>query len=310
MRQEDCVLTSEQLCFAMMANEQLLLQASPSSLPTYLSLVSTIRKHTAMYVKAVRADSEDGTEAELMNSMEEGLMLARFEGCLGALLKSLLFCEDCGGKLCKSEDADNNSGSSRSVACKNSIHNMYQSSSVSSAAALSPSSSPETASSPIAAFFSDMDRLRAIVAVTLTHMHGLICWEGPNGEQDMQPSWVTDLLPHAEPYLALLIQTILTPPKERQYDCQRMGVGLINASIWQKYVMRSFQGRLLAGCCHLGCKNMGGCSEGTLPTLLCGGCRRARYCSTECQQEAWIKGMHKYACGNQIGEAKLDSSGK
>lgn len=65
--------------------------------------------------------------------------------------------------------------------------------------------------------------------------------------------------------------------------------------IWGVYALK-FHGRLLPGCCHLGCTNMAGVSEAALPTLLCGGCRRARYCSKECQRAAWAQGGHGSVC--------------
>lgn len=69
---------------------------------------------------------------------------------------------------------------------------------------------------------------------------------------------------------------------------------------WEGYAVGNFIGRLLPGCCHLGCTNLGGVSEAALPTLLCSGCRRVRYCSTECQRAAWVQGGHKGSCGTCI----------
>lgn len=67
--------------------------------------------------------------------------------------------------------------------------------------------------------------------------------------------------------------------------------------VWEQYALKHFNGRLLPGCCHLGCTNLDGVSEAALKTLLCSGCRRARYCSTECQRAAWIEGGHSILCG-------------
>lgn len=55
-------------------------------------------------------------------------------------------------------------------------------------------------------------------------------------------------------------------------------------------------GPLLPSCCHLGCASFYGVGEALLPTLLCGGCRRARYCSTACQRGAWVEGGHRAVC--------------
>lgn len=49
----------------------------------------------------------------------------------------------------------------------------------------------------------------------------------------------------------------------------------------------AFDGRLLPGCCCLSCVNFSESSELALPTFVCGGCRRARYCSPLCQRNAW-----------------------
>lgn len=65
---------------------------------------------------------------------------------------------------------------------------------------------------------------------------------------------------------------------------------------WGRYALQRFSGRLLPGCCHLACSNFEGPSEASLPTKLCGGCRRARYCSLECQRAAWVKGGHSRVC--------------
>lgn len=63
------------------------------------------------------------------------------------------------------------------------------------------------------------------------------------------------------------------------------------------HAIKHFHGRLFPGCCHQGCCNLTGASEAALPTLLCGGCRMTRYCSVECQKEAWLHGGHRFLCG-------------
>lgn len=67
---------------------------------------------------------------------------------------------------------------------------------------------------------------------------------------------------------------------------------------WERYAVTHFHGRLTSGCCHLGCSNFSGASEAALKTRLCGGCRKARYCSLRCQTNAWIKGGHSGVCGS------------
>lgn len=65
---------------------------------------------------------------------------------------------------------------------------------------------------------------------------------------------------------------------------------------WERFTVEHFEGRLLPGCCNLGCTNLAGISESTLKTLLCSGCRRARYCTVGCQRAAWLEGGHCSVC--------------
>lgn len=67
---------------------------------------------------------------------------------------------------------------------------------------------------------------------------------------------------------------------------------------WECFAFFHLQGRTLPGCSYWGCRNLDGLSEAALPTQLCGGCRRARYCSTTCQKDAWVKGGHWEVCGS------------
>lgn len=68
------------------------------------------------------------------------------------------------------------------------------------------------------------------------------------------------------------------------------------AAVWERFAVTHFNGRLLPGCCNLGCTNLSGVSEATLKTQLCGRCRGPRYCSTECQRSAWLEGGHSTVC--------------
>lgn len=52
---------------------------------------------------------------------------------------------------------------------------------------------------------------------------------------------------------------------------------------------------LLPGCSSWSCRNLAGCQERALPVRLCGGCRRARYCSDACQRVSWVNG-HRESC--------------
>lgn len=70
----------------------------------------------------------------------------------------------------------------------------------------------------------------------------------------------------------------------------------ISASVYESFTTPACRQTWLPGCCHLGCTNLDGPSEASLCTLLCSGCRRARYCSVGCQRMAWIDGHNLY-CG-------------
>lgn len=65
---------------------------------------------------------------------------------------------------------------------------------------------------------------------------------------------------------------------------------------WEAYAREKFDGRMLPGCGHLGCTDLTGVAEAALPTLLCGGCKQARYCCVKCQRGAWLEG-HNAFCG-------------
>lgn len=98
-----------------------------------------------------------------------------------------------------------------------------------------------------------------------------------NGLSEGMSGLVSNLLTYTSPTDAFTAQTWLDASFER-------------------HALLHFQGRLLPGCCYLGCTNLGGVSEAALPTLLCSGCRRARYCSGECQRAAWVEGGHSSSC--------------
>lgn len=55
----------------------------------------------------------------------------------------------------------------------------------------------------------------------------------------------------------------ITPTSEARIDsgCQD--------SVWERYALTHFHGRLLPGCCYLDCTNLGGVSEEALTTQLC-----------------------------------------
>lgn len=102
--------------------------------------------------------------------------------------------------------------------------------------------------------------------------------------RDRQPNLLLEL---TELVAGVLTADVMHSPKAHA----------IAGEMWGQFALRFFHGRLLPGCGHLGCTNLAGVSEAALPTLLCSGCRRVRYCSAQCQREAWVDGGHSSVCG-------------
>lgn len=67
---------------------------------------------------------------------------------------------------------------------------------------------------------------------------------------------------------------------------------------------RKFRGRLLYGCSYVGCTELRGALDSLLPTQLCPGCRRLRYCCRPCQGKDWLA-WHSEVCGK--GEWSLSA---
>lgn len=65
---------------------------------------------------------------------------------------------------------------------------------------------------------------------------------------------------------------------------------------WERYSYANLTGLTFPGCHNFGCSSFSQFSEAAVPTLLCSGCRRARYCSTACQRAAWLHWGHSVVC--------------
>lgn len=91
-------------------------------------------------------------------------------------------------------------------------------------------------------------------------------------------------------HLKLVLTSLLGVSKHLSQSCSGQH------RTWEHYAKAHFHGRLLPGCCHFGCTNLSGVGEAGLTTLLCSACRRARYCSVECQRAAWLEGGHSAVC--------------
>lgn len=79
----------------------------------------------------------------------------------------------------------------------------------------------------------------------------------------------------------------------RYYDGCALGKLDGRARMMELFV--ALDGRVLPGCCNPTCDNLAGVSEAALKTHLCGGCRRARYCSRWCQRQDVLNG-HGSTC--------------
>lgn len=73
----------------------------------------------------------------------------------------------------------------------------------------------------------------------------------------------------------------------------------IDRAHWERFAFQHLTGKLFPGCNASNCLNMRGFSEAALPTFLCSGCKRARYCSVECQRQAWANRGHRELCSNR-----------
>lgn len=145
-------------------------------------------------------------------------------------------------------------------------------------------------------------KLHQLLAITLATLVQICFWraecEGAvffHVTQHKTPAWLTEVITACKqlhtPDLKILVLSLL---RESILPVQRPSSEVSMA--WDRYAVSHFHGRFVPGCSCLGCTNMSGCSEAALKTQLCSGCRKARYCSTECQKAAWLDGGHSTVC--------------
>lgn len=142
-----------------------------------------------------------------------------------------------------------------------------------------------------------LHQLHATSLVTLVQLcQWKLEFEGRPSNQDDCPKWLASIqdscryLPNQD--LKILVTSLLDSVSCADPESSQE----INV-MWEKHAMTHFNGRMLPGCCYLGCNNVEGVSEAALKTQLCSGCRKARYCSVGCQRAAWRKGGHSTVCG-------------
>lgn len=111
-----------------------------------------------------------------------------------------------------------------------------------------------------------------------------------------QPQWMDRAMLQLQdvpyPHLKLMVSAVLERSLRAVVTDRSVN------TLWERYAVQHFHGRLLPGCCNMDCANLDGVCEQALRTLLCSGCRRARYCCLACQRAAWVEGGHSVVCSS------------
>lgn len=145
-----------------------------------------------------------------------------------------------------------------------------------------------------AGFVIHKQHLQALLVLMVTQLEGMTLGVQADQEESVKPMLDSSITQLLNLPLQNIIKLVSAAPQDPSYS--RKACRFIVASVWDSHILVNYNGRLLSGCSHLGCKNMWGRSEAALPTLLCGGCRKVRYCSMECQRAAWLFCGHKVTC--------------
>lgn len=163
----------------------------------------------------------------------------------------------------------------------------------------SPSTEPSITLSPILcssriAHLHQVATVAVAMLVQMCHFRLAIEQAGAMSSQSQSLQWLHHMvskLGDLDMGLGGVVRVLLQGPVPSAVQAQtRVG------SVWEQYALSHFNGRLVRGCCYLGCTNLDGASEAALKTQLCSGCMKARYCSVRCQKAAWCKGEHKSVC--------------
>lgn len=139
--------------------------------------------------------------------------------------------------------------------------------------------------------------LLAITGVTLVQVYlWRRSWKGV-GDSFWLEGWIDKVPAACNTLISIDIKNMLTRMINDTIAPSNLNPQSHVDAVWGEYVQSHCHGRWSPGCCYLDCTNLGGVSEAALETKLCGGCRRARYCSVACQKAAWSKGGHSMVCG-------------
>lgn len=152
-----------------------------------------------------------------------------------------------------------------------------------------------------------LHRLSAVLTVGLVRLSN---WRLKRGGSirmaDTVPQWLRDLSQsHQHADMGALAQQLTDPLSRAGKFVSEMAFNKLEARVWEEYALEHFEGRLMPGCCNLGCTRLEGFSEASMPTLLCSGCRRARYCSVACQKAGWAAGGHAKVCSGKMKKFKI-----
>lgn len=151
-----------------------------------------------------------------------------------------------------------------------------------------------------ARLFTALHQLSAALAVALVRLSNWRLRIGGSGASAKGcPPWI-DELSEKHAHMGALARQLTLPffsqpgqkGSERAFD-------KLESRAWEEYAVKHFDGRLLPGCANLGCTSLAGVSEAAMPTLLCSGCRRVRYCCSECQRVGWVAGGHGKICAGR-----------
>lgn len=145
----------------------------------------------------------------------------------------------------------------------------------------------------------EVHQLQVVLLSTLIQSCGWLTeCKGKVWTEHEHDEWLIQMLNRISPLKNLEIQAVaMTLMSESSHSDPEGESG--SRVIWERNAIAQFHGRLLPGCCYLGCINLSGVSESKLATQICSGCKQARYCSVVCQRRAWKDGGHSLVCDRQ-----------
>lgn len=141
--------------------------------------------------------------------------------------------------------------------------------------------------------FTGRVRLKIAIAAALLH---LAAWGRSVIAVAGSRSTFEDVLNSQEDELDRFLQQLVLPSAVGKWGDQFTFKAEVWMCVLQGFALDTIHGRPAPGCCNAFCTNLTGASEASLPTKLCSGCRRVRYCSVQCQKSGWTQGLHNVMC--------------